>query len=262
LFISGVLANQKSQRQSVNLQGGTSATPFEIKADEYEENRHFLIGQYFKNNYNKVLSNLPAITAPVQILRMEVWVTNKNGTTTETRDIVGLADLGEVNPYLQAPTINVLTSLTVPFNASNDLMSNILGRPDARNSALIFNNLQNLGLSPVQDFEKTFARKLDSTQYTFNRQVGMLSLSQPLQTDEVLGVAYQYSYNGRIYQVGEFSQDVPPDSTSASQKVLFLKLLKWLKRFLLMHLFLTKPISFFRIPLKSNHTTKNYCRPF
>jgi cell surface protein SprA len=226
LYISGVLANQKSQRQSVNLQGGTSATPFEIKADEYEENRHFLIGQYFKDNYNKVLSKLPAITAPVQILRMEVWVTNKNGTTTETRDIVGLADLGEVNPYLQAPTINVLTSLPVPFNTSNDLLSNILSRPDARNSALIFNNLQNLGLSPVQDFEKTFARKLDSTQYTFNRQVGMLSLSQPLQTDEVLGVAYQYSYNGRIYQVGEFSQDVPPDSTSASQKVLFLKLLK------------------------------------
>ena len=226
LYISGVLANQKSQRQSVNLQGGTSATPFEIKADEYEENRHFLIGQYFKDNYNKVLSKLPAITAPVQILRMEVWVTNKNGTTTETRDIVGLADLGEVNPYLQPPTINVLTSLPVPFNSSNDLLSNILSRPDARNSALIFNNLQNLGLNPVQDFEKTFARKLDSTQYTFNRQVGMLSLSQPLQTDEVLGVAYQYSYNGRIYQVGEFSQDVPPDSTSASQKVLFLKLLK------------------------------------
>ncbi len=226
LFITGVLANQKSQRQSVNLQGGTAATPFEIKADEYEENRHFLVAQYFKDNYNKVMSNLPAITAPVQILRMEVWVTNKNGTTTETRDIVGLADLGEKNPYIQPPTINVLTGLTVPFNASNDLLSKILNQPDARNSALVFNNLQNLGLNPVQDFEKTFARKLDSTQYTYNRQLGMLSLSQPLQTDEVLGVAYQYSFNGRIYQVGEFSQDVPPDSTSASQKVLFLKLLK------------------------------------
>jgi cell surface protein SprA len=81
-------------------------------------------------------------------------------------------------------------------------------------------------LRPVQDFEKTFARKLDSTQYTFNRQLGMLSLSQPLQTDEVLGVAFQYTYNGRIFQVGEFSQDVPPDSSSANQKILFLKLLK------------------------------------
>ena len=220
------MANQKSQRQSVNLQGGTAAAPFEIKADEYEENRHFLVGQYFKDNYNKVMSNLPSITAPVQILRMEVWVTNRNGTTTETRDIVGLADLAESNPYLTAPVINVLTGLAVPFNNSNDLLSKILNQPNSRNPALIFNNLQNIGLSPVQDFEKTFARKLDSTQFTYNRQIGMLSLSQPLQTDEVLGVAYQYSYNGRIYQVGEFSQDVPPDSSSATQKVLFLKLLK------------------------------------
>ncbi len=95
LFVTAVLANQKSQRQSVNLQGGAASQPFEIKADEYEENRHFLLAQYFRNNYNKVMSNLPAVTSPVQILRMEVWVTNKNGTTTETRDMVGLMDLGE-----------------------------------------------------------------------------------------------------------------------------------------------------------------------
>ncbi|MBS1742176.1 MAG: cell surface protein SprA [Bacteroidetes bacterium] len=225
LFISGVLANQKSQRQSVNLQGGAAATPFEIKADEYEENRHFLVGQYFKNNYNKVMSNLPAITAPVQILRMEVWVTNKNGTTTETRDVVGLADLGETHPY--SPLVNPLTTSELPSNRTNDLYDRVLGQINARNPAQVYANLTNLiGLTPVQDFEKTFARKLDSTQYTYNSQVGMLSLMQPLQTDEVLGVAFQYSYNGKIYQVGEFSQDVPPDTTSATQAVLFLKLLK------------------------------------
>ena len=226
LFVTTVLANQKSQRQTVNLQGGAAATPFEIKADEYEENRHFLVGQYFKNNYNKVMQNLPAITSPVQILRMEVWVTNRNGTTTETRDVVGLMDLAELQPFLPPPVINVLTSNEVPNNNTNDLYSRVISLPDARKPATIFTNLLGIGLRPVQDFEKTFARKLDSTQYIYNPQVGTLSLSQPLQTDEVLAVAYQYSYNGRIYQVGEFSQDIPPDSTSATQKVLFLKLLK------------------------------------
>jgi cell surface protein SprA len=228
LFVTSVLANQKSQRQSVDLQGGAASQPFEIKADEYEENRHFLIAQYFKNKYNSVMSKLPAVISPVQILRMEVWVTNRNGTTTETRDVVGLMDLGENQPFRQPPTINVLTGSEVPFNNANDVYSKVLSQPDARNPAMAFNNLINLGLSPVQDFEKTFARKLDSTQYTFNRQagVGTLSLSQPLQTDEVLAVAYQYTFNGRIYQVGEFSQDIPPDSSSATPKVLFLKLLK------------------------------------
>lgn len=217
LFITSVLANQKSQRQSANLQGGSASQLFEVKANEYEENRHFLLSQYFRANFNKVMSNLPAVTAPVQILRMEVWVTNRNGATTDTRDVVGLASLGEdgnlVNPG-------------IPANATNPVYSNIIANPDNRNPSLVYNNLLNLGLQPVQDFEKVFARKLDSTQYTWHPKVGFLSLSQPLQPDEVVAVAFQYSYNGRIYQVGEFSQDLPPDSTTATQKILFLKLLK------------------------------------
>ena len=216
LFVTTVLANQKSQRQTANLQGNTSSQLFEVKADEYEENRHFLAAQYFRANYNKVMSNAPAVTAPIQILRMEVWVTNKNGATTDTRDVVGLANLGEdgqVNPG-------------IPTNGSNPLYSTIIANSGNRNPALVYNNLITQGLQPVQDFEKTFARKLDSTQYTFHPKVGFISLSQPLQTDDVLAVAYQYSYNGKIFQVGEFSQDLPPDSTSATQKILFLKLLK------------------------------------
>jgi cell surface protein SprA len=216
LFLTGVIANQKSQRQSANLAGGTASQLFEIKADEYEENRHFLLAQYFYQNYNKVMSKLPAITAPIQILRMEVWVTNRNGTTTETRDVVGLADLGESGS----------SPAGIPSNGSNPLYSNIIADPSNRNPSSVFNNLIALGLSPVKDFEKTFARKLDSSQYIFNRQAGFISLSQPLQTDEVLAVAYQYSYNGKIYQVGEFSQDLPPDSNLATQRILFLKLLK------------------------------------
>ncbi len=216
LFVTGVIANQKSQRQSANLAGGTASQLFEVKADEYEENRHFLLAQYFRENYNKVMGKLPAVTAPVQILRMEVWVTNRNGTTTETRDIVGLAALGESGG----------ATSSIPSNGSNPLYSTIISNPGNRNPSTVFNNLLGLGLSPVQDFEKTFARKLDSTQYIYNRQVGFISLSQPLQTDEVLAVAYQYSHNGKIYQVGEFSQDLPPDSAQATQKILFLKLLK------------------------------------
>lgn len=224
LYITTVLGNQKSQRQSVNLSGGAASQLFEIKSDEYEENRHFLLGQYFKRNYNKVMSTLPAVTTPVQILRLEVWVTNRIGGTTETRDVVGLMDLGEDQPFQTPPTVIPFGGL--PSNNANDLYSKIISNPANRSGAFVVNNLINLGLRPVQDFEKTFARKLDSTQYVFNRQAGFISLQQQLQPDEVLAVAYQYSYNGRIYTVGEFSQDLPPDSNTANQKVLFLKLLK------------------------------------
>ncbi|HSN08550.1 MAG TPA: cell surface protein SprA, partial [Hanamia sp.] len=152
LFITGVLANQKSQRQSMNLQGGNAATQFTIKADEYEENRHFLLAQYFRENYDKVMSNAPAVITPVQILRLEVWVTNKNGATTDAREVVGLMDLGENHPYH-----NFTVTGALPDNNTNSEYSSIISNPGSRNSTLINNQLIGMGLSPVQDFEKTFA---------------------------------------------------------------------------------------------------------
>lgn len=229
LFITGVLANQRAQRQSLGLQGGASSSRFEFKADDYEENRHFLMAQYFRQNYNNAMRSLPVVNSQVQVLRLEVWVTNRNGSTTETRDVVGLMDLAECPTFNQGIICTPGNTRNLPYNDANDLYRKIVNDPASRNSSQITTKLASLGLRPVQDFEKTFARKLNPSEYFFNSQVGFLSLNQPLQPDEVLAIAFQYSYNGKYYQVGEFSQDVPPDTTvnqSGSQKVLFLKLLK------------------------------------
>jgi cell surface protein SprA len=224
LFVTGAIANQKSTRQSVGLSGGTSTQNFQKKLDDYEENRHFLLGQYFRNNYNKTMANLPVVNSQVQIQRMEVWVTNRTGATTDARDIVGLMDLAEAKPY--NPNVRSLTNNLLPANGANDLFNSLAGNPTARNPAAINNLLLAKGLRPVDDYEKTFARKLNPSEYYYNPQVGFVSINVQLQSDEVLGVAYQYTYNGRVYQVGEFSQDVALDSTKGVQKVLFVKLLK------------------------------------
>ncbi|MFN5421968.1 MAG: cell surface protein SprA [bacterium] len=226
LWVSTVFANQRSQRQSAGFKGGSSTTPFEIKADEYEENRHFLLAQHFRRDYNKAMKNLPIINSQVQLLRLEVWVTNRMGATTNARDVVGLMDLAEDKPYQQPPIINPRPGVTLPSNGTNDLYSKVISNPSSRNPSQIVNHLNSLGLLPVRDFEKTFARKLDSSQYYFNRQLGFISLNVTLQPDEVLAVAYQYTVNGRVYQVGEFAQDIPVDTASGVQNVLFLKLLK------------------------------------
>jgi cell surface protein SprA len=222
LFLTGVFANQRAQRQSLGLEGGTATQRFSLKADEYEENRHFLLAQYFRRNYNNAMRQLPIVNSNVQILRMEVWVTNRTGATTETRDVVALMDLGEGDPFRGPPG----NPDALPDNNVNGLYSTLTSSPSFRNSSTVQSALTGAGFAPVQDFEKTFARKLQSTDYYYNPQIGFLSLNQPLQPDEVLGVAFQYSFNGRVFQVGEFSQDVPPDTTGATQKVLFLKLLK------------------------------------
>ncbi len=224
LFVTAAIANQRSQRQSLTLQGGGLNQVINKKLDDYDENKHFLLAQYFKNNYNKAMSTLPVVQSQVQILRLEVWVTNRNGSTTNTRSIVGLMDLAEGSPF----NSNVHgTGATLPENGANDLYPFLAGNANVnRNPAMINTILLDHGLTPVNDFEKTFARKLEPSEYYFNPQVGFLSLSQQLQPDDVLAVAYQYTYNGKVFQVGEFSQDVTVDSTQGVQKVLFLKLLK------------------------------------
>ena len=222
LFVSGILANQRSQRQTVGLQGGAATQNFEIKANDYEENRHFLMAQHFRKNYNRAMSQLPIINSNVQVLRVEVWVTNRTGITTDTRDVVAFMDLGEDTVYNQ----NWFKGPGLPDNKANTLYETLLNSPAARNSTQVQSALIGVGLRPVEEFEKTFARKLLPSDFYFNPQIGFLSLNQPLQPDEVLGVAYQYTYNGQVHQVGEFSQDVPPDSTANIQPVLFLKLLK------------------------------------
>ena len=228
LFVSGVLASQRSTTQSLNMQSGAATTPFQFKASDYDENRHFLLAQYFRNNYNKTMRNLPAVNSSVQILRVEVWVTNRTGATTNAREIVGLSDIGETVPANS--NIHSQTSLPYPFNDANDEYRNVINNSSGRQSSQVVNVLTGLGLQQSKDFEKVYARKLDSTSYKIYPRLGFISLNQTLQANDVLAVAYQYSYNGRIYQVGEFSQDVPPDTTTGNyagtQKVLFVKLLK------------------------------------
>ncbi len=222
LFLTSVLANQRSQRQSLGLQGGSATQTFEIRADEYEENRHFLMAHYFRRNYNNALRNLPLIRSNITVQRVEVWVTNRTGVTTDARDIVALMDLGENQPY--GNWTGRIDSL--PSNDANDLYRTITSDPNARNSNQAQTVLAGMGMQPVQDFEKTYARKLMPGDFVFNEKLGYVSLNQPMQADEVVGIAYQYTYNGKVYQVGEFSQDVPPDSSGNTTKVLFLKLLK------------------------------------
>lgn len=225
LFITAAMANQKSQRQSMALQGGASTQRFQKRLDDYEENRHFLLSQYFRQNYNKAMSSLPIINSQIQIKRIEVWVTNRNGQTTNARDVVGLADLGERVPSKKSWE-DISRRDSLPDNGANGLYAKIINNSTARNPAGISSVLSMEGLRSAEDYERTFARKLTENEYFFNPQVGFLSLNIPLQPDEVLGVAFQYTYNGKVFQVGEFSENIALDEKKGVQQILFLKLLK------------------------------------
>lgn len=225
LFVTGVLSQQKSQRRSINLQGGAQTQTFEIKADDYEENRNFLLGQYFYDNYDNALIKYPVVTSQVVLTRVDVWVTNRTGATQNVRNMINFMDLGEKRPY--ATVLTDPSARDLPNNRANRLYEQLLQNPSLRvQGSGASRTLVSIGLDSAQGRDYTIAtmRQLSPTEYSFQPQLGYISLNTQINADDIVGVAYRYTYNGVVYQVGEFAEDLPPDSTNS--KVMFLKMVK------------------------------------
>ncbi len=225
LTATALVSQQNSQSQTVNTKGGVQTTKYSIKADEYDANRHFFLAQYFRDNYDKFAAKVPFVSSGINITRIEVWVTNKSGKYDEARNLVGFIDLGE-SRVLANNHWTVDPGYPFPTNESNNLLYTIKrDYPDARNINDVTQALaplQAYGIQGGSDFEKVeSARLLSSNEYTLNSTLGYISLKSALNTDEVLAVAFEYTYNGQVYQVGEFSSDI----TSTSQ-ALFVKMLR------------------------------------
>ena len=223
LKLQTVVSQKKSTSTSVSSKGGASTTPFEIDVADYEENRHFFLSHFFRQQYDRAMQTLPNLTTGIKINRVEVWVTNKTGTTSNTRNIVAFTDLGENSNVKN--NIWSTTGMSVPSNQANDEYSTLVANIDSasRSIDLVSAQLEAInGLTGGVDYEKlAAARLLSSSEYTVNEALGYISLKSTLQTDQVLAVAFEYTYGGQTYQVGEFSTDV-----TQTGKCLFVKSLK------------------------------------
>ena len=253
--VTGVFSEQKSQTKSVTAQGGGTIQDFDLFALDYDADRHFFLSQYFRNKYDAALRSYPVIDSRVQITRLEVWVTNKQNRVSTTnnnlRNIIALQDLGEarINGFTDDKIVALapadvangffLQPTDTPTNNANNKYSpDLIGTGGLLNSNIReivtsstgFNNI--VPTSEGTDYSKLEnARKLASNEYTFNPQLGYVSLQQRLANDEVLAVAYEYTIGDQVYQVGEFGTDgveaTQVDNTGIpTTQALILKMLK------------------------------------
>ena len=220
LKLQMVASQKKSASKSVSSRGGVQLTPFEINVADYEENRHFFLSRYFRNHYDEWMQKLPNLVTGITINRVEIWVTNKSGTTANTRNIVALTDLGETSKIS-----NPMWTATgqVPSNSANTeyqaMTTQYVAARDIDQAAA---TLEGAGLVGGADFEKLeSARLLSSSEYSVNTALGYVSLKTGIQTDQVLAVAYEYTSGGVTYQVGEFASDI-----TDTKQALFVKALK------------------------------------
>ncbi|WP_052186906.1 T9SS outer membrane translocon Sov/SprA [Chryseobacterium vietnamense] len=209
-FGTVVLSQQQGEARNIVVQGGGVMNNFKVNAIDYEENQHFFLGHYFLNKYDDALLNYPQINSTINITRMEVWVLDQgNSNLAYQKSIIGIRDLGE------GPG-----GITLPDNSLNglyDAVSSVAGTREAgKNYGTIFQG-QVLPGDPTpydngeQFIYNTKARKLNSNEFTYQPQLGYISLNQKLNDQQLLAVSYSYTVNGsnKVYKVGEFSEESP-----------------------------------------------------
>ncbi len=208
LTVSSVFSQQKTESQTLSFESGAQKTSFEIHADQYDANRHFFLSHFFRDSYEKTVSQMPFINSGIKITRIEVWVTNRQGRFNQARNILGLADLGEPERIFN----NRWTSSSAhPFadNQANDQYATITrSYPQIREIGQVGQVLSDpsLRMRAGKDYDKIeSARLLETSEYVLNDQLGYISLMTPLANDEILSVAYEYTYRGKVYRVGELS---------------------------------------------------------
>lgn len=230
LNVTTVMSQQKGESSVIQVEGGAQLSDFEIYADEYEANRHFFLSQYFRDIYDDALKNLPIVSSGVNIERIEVWITNKTSRFEEAsnRNIVAFMDLAENSNHVfnDVPEFQAQPGAMIfPSNDANRLYEQLTTAYGlVRDVDQVTNAFESLGdnFQIGRDYEKIEnARMLNQREYTFNRELGYISLNSALNTDEVLAVAFEYTLGGRVYKVGEFSTD----GITAPQ-TLMLKLIK------------------------------------
>ena len=226
--VTAVFSEQQSDRRSVVAQGGGTLEEFQFFARDYDENRHYFLAQYFRDNYEKALLQYPFINSTVQITRVEVWVTNRNNQTQNVRNIVALQDLGESKPEqialsfdesgaqipLPAGFINLPDA--PPDNQNNDFNPETIGttsllEPAIRDITTVNDSGFDSSITVSEGFDygklESAQKLIEGSDYILEPQLGYISLNQRLLNDEVLAVAFQYTINGQVYQVGEFAND-------------------------------------------------------
>ena len=223
--ITAVGAKQQSQTRSVAAQGGATIHEFELKASDYDKDRHFFLAQRFRNDYNNALVNFPLINSSVNITRVEIWVTNRNNQTENVRNIVAIADLAEGDfNFVTNPNVAGFTGAG-PANESNNLNTLLTLNGPIRSIGSVSTAFNTIGPNFNQGSDYSVlenARKLIlGSDFTLQPQLGYISLNRALAESEVLAVAYEYTKNGQVFKVGELS-----DGGVTAPSNLVLKLLR------------------------------------
>ena len=227
LFVTSVASVQRGSSDAVTIENGSQSREFELRASEYDENRHFFLGHFFRDNYERWLAALPQVFSGLNVTRVEVYVINRTGNTETLRTVAAFMDLGEglaSNIYRDDIFPGAASGVVPTANGANELFSTLKGFSRTPDDLQADIDARYGDFVSATDYElKTSVRKLSEQEYTYNSELGYVTLNRQLQNDEMLAVAYEYTFNGQRYQVGELTEDY---QNLDDEQAIFLKLLR------------------------------------
>lgn len=192
-----------------NLPAEPEDHSYEISGSSYDENRHFFLGHFFRDNYEE-WHQIPQINSGVLIQgQIEVFTVNRINSSTIS-NFLALLDLGESDPeHIFRPDhdfIGNLSNSSETSNDANELFAHLKDR--SRDSQEMREFLNGAGFEEGIDYVIiNTARKLEPTEYVVNEKLGYISLVRRLQNDETLAVSYQYNHGRNNFQVGELENN-------------------------------------------------------
>ncbi len=225
LKVAAIVSQQESERKTISTQGAQT-TDFELRATEYEENRHFFLSTYFYDHYDEWAKNAPNPQSGIVINKVEIWTTNTTASSHNAtmRNIIAIRDLAE--SYDEKGK-----SLAWPNNTIGNVYSNIDTSKVLRDIPTASTEMTKVDIGegnmvPSIDYEiLNNAKLLKESEYTLNSELGYISLKSSVSSDNIIAVAYEYTQGGKVYRVGELTTSTT-DTASTSTKNLFVKLIK------------------------------------
>ncbi len=252
LRLTGIMSQQRSQQETLQIENGATVQEFVIRPEEYDENRHFFISHYHRNSYEEALTNLPYINNNFRVTNLEVWVSDDRANfQTDQTMICAVADMAEPDTsrftskssaaiQLETdPRVIQITTDTkgrrLPENRVNNIYQKLTTDTQVKRTKTASSNLtSDYKLRKNIDYEIYRGRKLNSGEYYFNPELGFISLNIKMRPNQVLSVSYEYFYTNNcedVYKVGSTSDEGSVSNTDRngqvqSEGLLFTKLLK------------------------------------
>ncbi|MDR9416021.1 MAG: cell surface protein SprA [Gracilimonas sp.] len=180
LKLTSVVSQQKGESESETITGGSQETPISIRPVEYQNNRHFFIDFYNRQEFEENVSNPQSVGLAYQISDIKVWISEPQINTTDPEAVraAAFSDLGVVqdgNGGYRLPNPD--------FDSIDD---NLLDQNRGNNSASaeLFNVSGN-------DFYNGYFRPLqEGADYVVNRNLGYISLNRNLSPGSFLAVSF------------------------------------------------------------------------